>query len=369
MPSDVYFSDMRTRSGRNLLDKVGTLFDKAGLGDLIEKGDFVAIKLHVGEPGNLAYLQPPIVRTIVQKVRARGGKPFLTDSNTLYAGQRSNAVDHMISAVRNGFGYATVDAPFIVADGLHGHDYIKVPVDGKRIKEARIGSAIAEADVLIALSHVKGHEGAGFGGAIKNIGMGSASRAGKQEQHSDIKPKVDTAKCKMCGRCVKWCPAGAINFAPGRPARIDSSKCIGCAECTISCLHEAIGVNWSSSELAGFQERMVEYALAVTKTKDGKCGFMNFVMNVSPDCDCAPWNDVPIVPNQGILASRDPVAIDQASVDLINAAPGLPGTRLSGAVNSNDKFGTIHKVDWRIQLVHGEEIGLGSTSYDLITIR
>lgn len=370
LTSDVYFSNMRTRSGRNLLDKVSTLYDRAGFGKLIEKGDFVAIKIHVGEPGNLAYIQPPVVRVIVEKVKASGGKPFLTDANTLYVGCRSNAVDHAISAIQNGFSFATVGAPFVVADGLHGHSTVKVPINAPRVKEARIGAAIAEADAMIVLSHFKGHEAAGFGGAIKNTGMGSASRAGKQEQHSSVKPEVDVAKCRMCGRCVRWCPAGAISFEPGHPARIDHSKCIGCAECTISCLDEAIGVNWTDAEVGGFQERMAEYAYAVVSTKKEKCGFMNFVMNVSPDCDCAPWNDTPIVPNLGVLASTDPVAIDQASVDLVNSAPGMPDSRLGDSLDSRDKFGSIHRgVDWSIQLAHGEKIGLGTRQYRLIEVR
>ncbi|MCR4401334.1 MAG: DUF362 domain-containing protein [Firmicutes bacterium] len=372
MASRVYVTNMRTKSGLSLVDKVGLLFDAAGFAQLFGKDDLVAIKLHVGEPGNIAFIPPPLVRRVVDKIKAAGARPFLTDSNTLYVGRRSNAVDHTISALENGFTYATVGAPFIVADGLTGHEHVKVPIDGVRLKEVRIGAAIAQADAMIALSHFKGHEATGFGGAIKNVGMGSASRGGKQEQHSNLKPAVRLEKCTGCGRCVRWCPAGALSVGDDRRAHIDPERCIGCAECTITCNNRAIKVQWEEGEEGSLQEKMAEYALGVVKTKAGKCGFMNFVMNVSPQCDCYAWNDVPIVPSVGILASCDPVAVDAASVDLVNRATVLPGSAVDRSDEAGphaDKFAALYPdVDWTVQLRHGERIGLGTRDYALVHV-
>ena len=369
MASKVYFTNARTRSGRNLLDKTATLFERAGFGKFIQKDDLVAIKLHVGEPGNLAFLQPPLVRRVVEKTKEKGGRPFLTDSNTLYRGYRSNAVDHMESALKNGFSYETVGAPFIVADGLRGQEYEVVPIDGIRLKEARIGAALARAEAMVALTHFKGHGATGFGGALKNVGMGGACRAGKQIQHSSLKPRIDQSRCTGCKRCIKVCPEEAISLDEAKKAFIDYSLCIGCAECTITCLEGAIAVNWDQGEEGSLQERMAEYTLGVVVTKPGKCGFINFLLNISPDCDCAGWSDVPIVPNLGILASTDPIAIDQASIDLVNSAPGLPDSRLGDQLRASDKFAVVHKIDWSYQLKHGEKIGLGSREYELIEVK
>lgn len=372
MASNVYVTNMRTKSGLSLVDKVGLLFDAAGFTELFGKDELVAIKLHVGEPGNIAYIPPPLVRKVVDKIKAAGARPFLTDSNTLYVGRRSNAVDHTVSALENGFTYATVGAPFIVADGLTGHEHVKVPIDGVRLKEVRIGAAIAQADAMIALSHFKGHEATGFGGAIKNVGMGSASRSGKQEQHSNLKPAVRLEKCTGCARCVRWCPAEALSIGEDRKARIDPERCIGCAECTITCNNRAIKVQWEEGQEGSLQEKMAEYALGVVKTKGGKCGFMNFVMNVSPQCDCYAWNDVPIVPNVGILASCDPVAIDAASADLVNRAEVLPGSAIDRSDHADchaDKLAALYpEVDWTVQLRHAERIGLGTRDYALVRV-
>ncbi len=369
MASKVYFADARAGSGQSLVDKVGVLFDAAGFGDLVSEGDLVAVKLHVGEPGNLSFIAPPIVRLVVDKLKQVGAKPFLTDCNTLYFGRRGNAVDHMISAIENGFSFATVGAPFIVADGLMGHEYVKQRVDGVHLKELRIGAAIAQADAIIALSHFKGHEVTGFGGAIKNLGMGCASRGGKQEQHSDLKPAVDPEKCVRCGRCTRWCPSGAITVSKEGPATIDESLCIGCAECTVTCRSDAIGIHWEEGQAGRLQEKMAEYALGVVKPKAGKCGFMNFIMNVSPQCDCYPWNDAPIVPDLGMAASLDPVALDAACADLVNAAPGLPDSEVEGAAAHVDKLRALYpEVDWTVQLRHAERIGLGTREYSLIRV-
>jgi uncharacterized Fe-S center protein len=370
MASRVYFTDMRASQKFNLIEKVGRLFQDSGLNQVIAPGDLVAIKLHFGEKGNTGFIRPQFIRKIVEEVKKAGGKPFLTDANTLYVGSRSNAVDHLQTAVENGFAYAVVDAPLVIADGLNGKDYIKVPVNLKHCSDVKIGSAVMLADALIAVSHFKGHEATGFGGAIKNVGMGCGSRAGKQVMHSDLLPRVNKEKCRACSRCAQWCPAGAIAVGELKIAEIDEKLCLGCGECTITCPHGAIGVNWRNNMAYGLQEKMVEYTAGVLSNKSGKCGFINFLNNISPDCDCFSFSDAPVVRDIGILASRDIVAIDQASVDLVNREKGLPGTRLEGKEEKGDIFQALHPgIDWSRQLAYGEEVGLGTRSYELLKIR
>lgn len=365
MAAKVYFADMRAGFKKSLLDKVEKLFDLADMGAFIERRDLVALKLHFGEKGNTGYIRPQFLRRIVNKVKAQGGKPFLMDGNTLYFGTRSNAVDHLQTAVENGFAYAVVDAPLIIADGLTGKDYVNVEIDRKHFKEVKICSTAYHADALIALTHFKGHEMTGFGGVLKNIGMGLGARSGKQMMHSDVIPKVNPGKCKGCDRCSQWCPAEAISLR-GKVSVVDESKCIGCGECTVTCPAQAIDVNWKT-EPAAIQEKIVEYVEGVLKNKKGKCGFITFVTNVSPDCDCYGWSDASLVKDIGILASRDPVAIEQACIDLVNREKVLAGTRLDNKGDIHDKFMALYPdIDWRHQLAYAEEIGLGSRKYELI---
>ncbi len=365
MTAEVFFTDLRANSGNNLLDKVDRLFERAGFASLIKPRDLVAVKLHFGERGNTAYVRPQFVRQVVTKIRAAGGRPFLTDAGTLYVGSRANAVDHVETALANGFAYATVNAPVIIADGLSGRDHVTVPVDLKHFKEAKVASAAYQADALIAVTHFKGHEATGFGGVLKNIGMGLGTRAAKQAMHSDVLPAVDPDRCIGCGRCAEWCPAGAITIDD--KAQIDAAKCMGCGECTITCIEGAVEISWKS-DASSLQERMVEYAFAVLKNKRGKAGFITFLLDVSPNCDCWNYNDVPVVPDVGILAGTDPVALDQACVDLVNAQPAMPNS----AVNlppGTDKFKKIYPdIDWNFQLAYGEQIGLGSRNYRLIKL-
>lgn len=369
MPSKVYFTDMRATHKLNLIDKVGKLIAEAGLNQIVAPKDLVAVKLHFGEKGNTGYIRPQFIRKIVDEIKKSGGKPFLTDANTLYVGSRSNAVDHLQTAIENGFAYAVVDAPLVIADGLNGKDYINVPVNLKHCKEVKIGSAVALADVLIAVTHFKGHEAAGYGGAIKNVGMGCGSRAGKQIMHSDMLPRVKQEKCKACSRCHQWCPTGAIAVGELKMAVVDEKLCIGCGECTVTCPHGAIGVNWRNNQKDALQEKMVEYTAGVIKNKKGKTGFITFLNNITPDCDCFNFSDAPVVRDIGILASLDPVALDQACIDLVNRERGLPGSKLEGREEATDKFAALYPdIDWARQLEYGEEIGLGSREYDLIKI-
>ena len=369
MVADVFFADMRAKHRENLLDKVERLFTRARMKELIAPQDLVAIKVHFGERGNTGYIRPQFIRRLVQLIKNLGGKPFLTDANTLYVGSRANAVDHLQTAIENGFAYAVVDAPLIIADGLVGKDYVNVPVKMKHFDKVKISSVIYHASALLAISHFKGHELVGFGGALKNIGMGSGSRGGKQMMHSDVRPEINAQKCLGCAMCVQWCPAGAITVERKKyKARIDAQKCIGCGECTITCPHRAIAISWKTEPHIA-QEKIVEYAAGVLKNKQSKAGFINFVLNVSPECDCAGWTDASIVRDVGILASLDPVALDQACVDLVNKERGLPESRLAGCEDTPDKFGAIWPgANWERQLTYAQEAGLGTRTYNLIKI-
>ena len=362
MASKVYFAGIGGK-GKSLLKKTQSLFDAAGFGSIIKKGDFVAIKLHFGDKGNTAYLPPIFVRAVVERVKACGGKPFLTDANTLYVGSRSNAVDHIVTAIENGFDFAVAGAPIVIADGISGKDYVTVGIDGKHFDEVKIGSAAYHADAMMVLSHFKGHELTGFGGALKNIGMGLGSRSAKQMMHSDVLPFVHQNKCTGCVECSRWCPAKAIKFVE-KKAVIVPEKCLGCGECVATCTTGAIEISWKT-EPHVIQEKIVEHVKGAVKDKGKKVGLFNFLMNITPDCDCYGWNDAPIVPDIGILASRDPVAIDKSSVDLVNNAQGLKGSRLKD-IDSKDKFGSVTDIDWRPQISYAEELGLGTAEYELI---
>ncbi len=372
MVSKVYFTDMRTSSNKDSVPKkLRRLYNQAGFSSLFNTDELVAVKLHLGERGNLAFIHPALVRQVVEKIKENGGKPFLTDTNTLYTGSRANSVDHLETAVENGFSYATVNAPIIIADGLHGKNFVEVQIQQKHFDSVKIGSDIFNSPSMLVLSHFKGHIATGFGGALKNLGMGCSNRGGKQMMHSLLKPKLEQENCVSCGVCKKWCPAAdAISFDENKKAVIDYDACVGCGECTASCLYGAIKIQWKS-ETSQLQERMVEFALgAVSSKSKGKIGFINFVMNVAPDCDCHSWNDAPIVPDVGIIASMDPVALDQASLDLVNRQTGLVGTKLNSNFSAGqDKFSGIRRdIDHTVQLSYAEEIGLGTRMYELIEI-
>lgn len=374
MASKVYFTNLRTNSKASLPDKMERLFKAAGLPGVIDKDDLVAIKLHFGELGNMAYIRPPYLRRMVEIVKKLGGRPFLTDANTLYAGTRSNAVDHLQTAIANGFDFAVVGAPLIIADGLTGKDYVKVPINGKHFKEVNIGSAAVHADSMIVMSHFKGHELTGFGGALKNLGMGLGSRSGKQQMHSDVLPRIREDACTGCSKCMQWCPAAAIAMVEwggnksGHMSSIIEEKCWGCGECIATCTFGAIKPNWRTSPEAA-QEKIAEYAMGAVQGKAGKVGYVSFVMNISPDCDCAPFNDLPISADVGILASTDPVALDQACLDMVNRMPVMPGCVIDGLAPGQDKFRAVHPdINWEPQLLHAQEIGLGTREYELVEV-
>ncbi len=368
MASTVYFADLRTEVKRNLLDKVEELLERVELSKRIKPKGMVAIKLHFGERGNTAYIRPIFLRRIIEQVKKLGGTPFLTDTNTLYGGTRSDAVSHIATAVENGFAFSVVGAPIIIADGLVGNASVRVSIEGKTYREVSIAHEIYYADSLIGVAHFKGHELSGFGGAIKNIGMGCASREGKLSQHSTLGPKVKRKGCVGCGTCAEWCAYGAIEIRDEK-AFIDPDRCVGCGECIVICPQEAIQIQWNEAS-PEFQRKMVEYAYGTLKNKGERVAFLSFITQVSPYCDCYGNSDAPIVGDVGILASIDPVAIDQASVDLVNAQPGSSvSPYTTGLPPGEDKFRAVHKeVDWEVQLAYGEEMGLGSREYELVRI-
>ena len=366
--SAVYFADLRTKASENLMDKVKRLLEAVDITNRVKERALVALKLHFGDAGNTAYVRPVFLRKIVDIIKEVGGRPFLTDANTLYVGSRSHSVDHLTTAIRNGFTYAVVDAPLIIADGLRGGNETAVTVNLKRFKRVYIGSEIVRADAIVSVAHFKGHELSGFGGTIKNLGMGCASRKGKLAQHSTVSPKVKRKKCEGCGECVNYCPYKAISLIDEK-AKIDRKKCVGCGECIIICPNQAIQIQWDQA-IPVFLENMAEYTAGVLKGKRDSAAFLNFITQVSPACDCYRYNDAPIVPDIGIVASIDPVAIDQASADLVNNAEGLKSSCLTKNFKpGEDKFRAIYpNIDWEMQLEYAQEIGLGTRAYDLVAI-
>ncbi|MDD1719123.1 MAG: DUF362 domain-containing protein [Methanoregulaceae archaeon] len=368
MSSKVYFSRRGAgNDGESTTDKIRRLFDAAGLGDCIHEGDLTAVKVHFGEKGNDTYINPVYVRQVVEKIRMFYGKPFVTDTNTLYNGSRHNTVDHLTTAAEHGFSPSVTGAPVIISDGLRGDHFRMVRIDGKHFIEVKIGGDIASADSMIVLSHVKGHCMAGFGGAVKNLGMGCAPIPGKADQHRGMCPAVNQATCSACGKCMVACRQSAVSIKS--VAEIEKEHCIGCGECIAGCPTGSLGYDWKR-DLVTFMEMLTEHAFGAIKGKEDRVGFMNFLLDITPDCDCVPWSDSPIVPDIGILASRDPVAIDAASVDLVNSQSGISGTRILTNLNpGEDKFrGVWESTDGLIQVRYGQEIGLGSGSYELIEI-
>jgi uncharacterized Fe-S center protein len=368
MRSKVYFIDLRATLKENFSAKLVRLVETAGLKEVVAERDLVALKLHFGELGNTAFIRPVYLRQIVKAVRAAGGNPFLTDANTLYSGTRSDAASHLTTAIQNGFAYAVVEAPLVIADGLRGKSEVSVPINRKRFEAVYIGKEVVESDAFLSVAHFKGHELAGFGGAIKNTGMGCASRKGKLAQHSTLSPEVQAEECIGCGECAAHCASGAISLVD-EVACIDAQGCVGCGECILICPNEAIQVQWNQS-IPIFLENMVEYTEGVLKGKAGKCLFVNFITDVSPACDCFPANDAPIVRDIGVVAGSDPVALDQASVDLVNQEPALAGSCLTThTAAGEDKFRGIYpEVEWEHQLAYAEELGLGNREYELVKL-
>jgi uncharacterized Fe-S center protein len=366
--STVYFADMRAGHKENLFDKISKLLTLAGLGKTIAADDLTAVKIHFGEKGNHTFIRPIFARRVVEEIKKIGARPFLTDSSTLYPGERKEAVSALTCAIENGFAFACVGAPLIISDGLRGVTETEVAIQGDLLKKVYIGTEIVEADSLVCLTHFKCHELTGFGGAVKNLGMGCASRKGKLVQHSNVAPKVAEKYCTGCGICLKSCAHDAIAIIEGK-ATIDPTLCAGCSRCITVCPVKAVNIQWNeAADLV--MCKMAEYAKGALTGKDDKTIFLSFITQVSPACDCYGHADAPIVNDIGICASTDPVAIDQACADLVNGARGNEGSALkSGHEPGGDKFrGVWPEIPWEIQLAHGEKIGLGSRRYELVKI-
>ncbi len=346
--SRVYFS--RIGSKEENLKRLKWLLERIWPEGIAEKA-ITAIKIHFGERGNRTFIPPEYARVVVEFLLARGATPFLTDTNTLYKGTRTVTPSHLETAYHNGFTYERVGAPVVIADGLRGESYREVEIKGRFYRKVKIGTEIHLADALVVLTHFKGHELTGFGGSIKNLGMGCSSREGKLSQHSTTSPHVERSGCTGCMVCVENCAFGAIDMVEGK-ALISPERCSGCSQCIAVCPQGTIKVTWNEST-AHVQRKMAEHALGAIKGKEGKAIYLNFLINITPICDCYPHSERPFMEDIGILASRDPVAIDQASVDLINR-------------DGRDRFREIHPhIDWEIQLEHAESIGLGRRDYAL----
>ena len=370
--STVYFTDFRTEVGTSLLEKLRRLCLAAGIRKIDMDGKFVAIKMHFGELGNLSFLRPNYAKVIVDLVKEQGGIPFLTDCNTLYPGSRKNALEHLECAQINGFSPLSTGCQIIIADGLRGTDETIVPIDGEYVKEAKIGKAVMDADIVISLTHFKGHEETGFGGAIKNIGMGCGSRAGKMEQHSDGKPVVLEDLCRGCMRYAKECGSDAISYPEGK-AVIDYDLCKGCGRCVGACNYDAIDVlNYSAVEL--LDRKMAEYAWAVLK--DRPSFHVSLVQDISPNCDCHGENDAPILPDIGMFASFDPVAMDQACADACLKADPIRNSQLGdnlskpGMIRYGDHFKDSNShTEWQPTLDQAQKVGIGTREYELKVLK
>jgi len=371
--SKVYFTNLRTTPNMNLLQKLERLVKKAGIEQINFEGKFTVIKIHFGEPGNLAFLRPNYAKVVADVIKNSGGRVFLTDCNTLYVGRRKDALEHLDAAYENGYNPFTTGCQIIIGDGLKGTDEAYVPVPcGEYVKEAKIGRAIMDADIVISMTHFKGHELTGFGGALKNIGMGCGSRAGKMEMHSDGKPSVKSETCVGCGACAQICAHHAITVA-NKKAKIDPSICVGCGRCIGTCHFNAIVAAWDESNDI-LNKKIAEYSWAVLH--DRPHFHISLVIDVAPFCDCHSENDVPIIPDIGMFASFDPVALDMACADMANQAPVTSGSYLEDQLRGQDcncgegdHFRATHpETNREVCLDHAEKIGIGRKMYELIEI-
>jgi uncharacterized Fe-S center protein len=368
--SKVYFTDLHAKPSNNLLKKLETLVVKAGIDTIDFEKKMVAIKIHFGEPGNVAYLRPNFAAVIVKMLKKKDAIPFLTDCNTLYSGRRSNGIAHLESAFENGYNPLTTGCPIVIADSIKGTEYRDIEVNLECCNSARIGSAIADSDVVISVNHFKGHEITGFGGALKNLGMGSASAGGKLFLHSGASPKIFEENCSGCRICERFCSQGAVAVGADKKAHIHFEKCTGCGQCIAVCQYDAARpATDASSDIVN--KRIAEYAYAVVKDKPAF--HINFIIDVSPNCDCWNFNDYPLVPNIGIAASFDPVALDQACADMVKAAPALPQSVIYQNHDNDhcgeDKFKMAHPdTNWQAGIDHAVKIGLGSKEYEIVKI-
>ncbi len=352
---EVYFSSLKSKSTISPLNKIKKLLNKCRISDTFQKDELIAVKVHFGELGNTAFVRPVFLRPVIEALKRIGAKPFLADTNTLYVGMRTNSVDHLHNAFLNGFNFSTLQTPVIIADGLRGENSLLIEVNLKLLDNVRLASSIVNADGMVVVSHFKGHEVSGFGGAIKSLSMGCASREGKLEMHSVTRPKVNPKKCTECERCKINCSSDAIEMSP--KAYI-TDRCVGCARCIAVCPEGAVNINWDESS-ENTQKKMVEYAYGVVKSLESKIIYLNILTSISPACDCYPGNDEPITRDIGFLASLDPVAIDRASWNLV----------VNSVEPIEDPFKKLYDyLDPEVQFRHAGAIGFGSNKYKLVKI-
>jgi len=366
--SIVYFTDFSSSARNNFFDRLNKILKKLEISNLAPKNAIVGIKTHFGEGDNVSVVHPFYIRKIIEFIKPYGWKVFVTDSNTIYVGSRVNAVDHLNLAISHGFSWTTLQVPIIIADGLRGNDYREVEIEGGNFyKKVKVSSAIANSDALIVITHFKGHIVGGFGGALKNLGMGCAPRAQKYDMHANMVPKIKTENCIGCGECMKWCPSGAIKVI-NKKAVIDPKICIGCGECISACPQRCVKIPWDESP-ANTQKKWVETAKGVIKSLRSKIFYINFLNNITPECDCMHYSDKHIVSDIGVLFSYDPVAIDMASADLVNKSEWNKGINLDKKNLSDDKFKSLYpEIDWRIQIDYAVSLGIGSKDYELVKI-
>jgi uncharacterized Fe-S center protein len=339
----------------DIAGKVVKLFDAAGFLQIFGKDEFAAVKIHFGEVNNTGHIKPDWLKPLLERIKESGAKPFLTDTNTLYQGKRENSVDHLMQAYRHGFHIGNLGVPVIIADGLISKNYSEVLVKGNYFSSVKIANDILHSETLVVMSHVTGHMLSGVGAAIKNVAMGAASRSGKQLQHADVKPLIRADKCKACGQCIDWCPKEAITIYDGA-ARIDAEACYGCGECIATCRHQSIRISFDDASDT-LQEKMAEYALGATQGKQGRVCYFNFLIHITKECDCLHQPQDKECRDIGILASYDPVAIDQASVDLVQQGAGEDLFRRLWPENN-----------YNTQISYAEKIGLGTRKHQLIKV-
>jgi len=370
MASTVCFWDLRAGLKSSYEVKLRRLLKTVKATADISPGDLTAFKIHFGEQGASGFVSPLFLKPLISYYKKAGARPFLTDTNTLYAGQRGESVSHAMQAHEHGFDPLLVGAPVIIADGIKSANEVEVPFAGKHFDRAYLAGDMVRADALVSITHFKGHALVGFGGVVKNLGMGGATRRGKMQQHRLVGPHVNADKCRGCGTCVSVCRAGALSLDDDGKVAFNPELCVGCAACLISCRHGCLGIDWKT-DVAAFQERVAEYAAALVSTIKKPCLHISFVTAVSSVCDCVGYSDVPLCPDIGVFASFDPVAVDAACLDAVNRARPNPNSPLHPDIApGEDKLTALYpKVDPRHILRYSEHIGLGSREYKLAPVK
>lgn len=351
MKEKVYFIKISgNENDESIIKRLENLIKSKDLLNIIDEYDMVAVKSHFGESPKTGHVRAPYLKMIGNLIRERKGQPFLTETSTLYKGNRSNAVIHAHHLEKQGFGIEKTGMPFIPADGLYGDEECEIDIPGKIYTSIKISYILDKIQSLVLISHFTGHMLAGFGAALKNLGMGLSSRKGKMIQHSTMKPKIKKSLCTGCEMCIKWCPTGAVTME-GETAFINKETCIGCGQCLAVCRFYAVEFNWGAT-YEDIQKKIVEHAWGAHKANEGKNLYINFLNKISKDCDCMPKYEQ-IVPDVGIIISFDPVAADAASLDLVEEKGGKEFNNLG------------YDIPYRFQIEYAQAVGFGNPEYEL----